>query len=98
MSGVYANKRLAHLAVPVPRAAGHVSAMAPADPFRSLDRPASLKSAGYYAAGHANGICGTYGRDDHMVSHTLANPNAAGSIAPQHQRRSSQSALFYAIR
>ena len=64
MSGVYANKavagpgtfvyvagrRLAHLAVPVPRAAGHVSAMAPADPFRSLDRPASLKSAGYYAA------------------------------------------------
>ena len=43
MSGVYVNKavagnqalsctRLAHLAVPVPRAAGHVSAMAPADP------------------------------------------------------------------
>jgi hypothetical protein len=49
-------------------------------------------------AGHANGICGTLGRDDHMVSHTLANPNAAGSIASQHRRRSSQSALFYATR
>jgi hypothetical protein len=44
-------------------------------------------------AGHANGICGTLGHDDVMVSRTLANPNAAGSIAPQHQRRSSQSAL-----